>query len=78
MNEKKLLYPLYRENPLFALLYTLEMFRFACECGCLSHKEYFAAAQVDFNFVSISRAVSFPLAKAQKLLQFTLSWRFER
>jgi hypothetical protein len=40
------------------------MFRFACECGCLSRKEYFAAAQVDFNFVSISRAVSFPLAKA--------------
>jgi hypothetical protein len=49
------------------------MFRFACECGCLSRKEYFAAAQVDFNFVSISRAVSFPLSATPK---FTLSWRF--
>ena len=43
---------------------TLKMFRSACECDCLSRKEYFGAAQDYFTLYPSSRAVSFPLAKA--------------
>ena len=48
------------------------MFRFACECDCLSRKEYFDAAQMDFIVALTSRAVSVPLfQKLTEFLKFT-------